>query len=58
MNRKRVKGSLCVLSIFLLYAVGKRYVFPTVERNIEETVIISDSTHTEPVIYNWEMQQI
>lgn len=50
MNRKRVKGSLCVLSIFLLYAVGKRYVFPTVERNIEETVIISDSTHTEPVI--------
>lgn len=50
MNRKRIIGCLCVLSMLLLYALGKRYVFPTVERNVEESAILPDSTHAEPVI--------
>lgn len=50
MNRKRVAGYLCVLSVLLLYGVGKRYVFPTVERNIEEIVILPDTAHAGPVI--------
>lgn len=50
MNRKRVAGCLCVLSVFLLYGVGKRYVFPTVERNIEEIVILPGTAHAGPVI--------
>lgn len=49
MNRKRVIECLCVLTMVLLYAVGKRYVFPTVERNIEEVVIL-ESTYARPAI--------
>lgn len=49
MKHKRL---ICFVFFFilLLYAVGKRYVFPTVERNMEETVISSDSGHPRPVI--------
>lgn len=50
MRRKRITGCLCVLSMLLLYALGKRYFFPTVERNIEEVEISADGTHAEPVI--------
>lgn len=50
MNHKRITGCVCVLSMLLLYAVGKRYVFPTVERKVEEVEILSDSAHAEPVI--------
>lgn len=49
MNRKRVvTGCFCILFILLLYAVGKRYVFPTVERNVEETVILPGHTRAKP----------
>lgn len=56
MNRKRVIGCLCILSMLLLYAVGKRYVFPTVERNIDETVILPKSTRVEPVIEIYQQE--
>lgn len=49
MKRKRFITSLCILTVILLYAVGKRYVFPTVERNIDE-VILPVQTHSKPVI--------
>lgn len=49
MKRKRLITSLCILTAILLYAAGKRYVFPTVERNMDE-VILPMRAHTEPVI--------
>lgn len=42
--------------MLLLYAVGKRYVFPTVERNIDETVILPKSTRVEPVIEIYQQE--
>lgn len=50
MNRKRVLGCFCVLPMILLYAVGKRYVFPNVEQQIEDVVISSDRTYIKPAI--------
>ena len=50
MNRKRAAGCFCILSLCLLYAVGKRYMFQTVERKVEEVAIVPDSTHAKPVI--------
>ncbi len=56
MKRKRITGCLCVLSMLLLYAVGKRYFFPTVERNIEEVEILPDRTQAEPVIEIYQQE--
>lgn len=56
MNRKRITGCFCVLSMLLLYAVGKRYFFPTVERNMEEVKTLSDSTHVQPVIEIYQQE--
>lgn len=49
-KRKRVTGCLCAALIVLLYATGKRYVFPTVERNAEEAAVVPEGVHTDPVI--------
>lgn len=50
MKRKRVIRCLGVLLMILLFAVGKRYVFPTVERNVDETLIVPERMHAAPVI--------
>lgn len=36
--------------MLILYALGKRYVFPTVEREAAEVNVVPENTHGEPVI--------
>lgn len=49
--RKWMTGSLCALLILLLYALGKRFVFPKVERNVTDVIpVLAQSLYTEPVI--------
>lgn len=44
-------GSFCVLLTLLLYALGKRFVFPKVERNVTDVVpILEQRSYTAPVI--------
>lgn len=47
MKRKRVIGCLCGLFIILLYAAGKRYVFPTVERNVDDRMLLQEGAHAD-----------
>lgn len=55
MRRKRITGILCVFSMLILYALGKRYVFPTVEKDVAgEVITLPEDTHPAPVI---EIQQ-
>lgn len=55
MRRKRITGILCVFSMLILYALGKRYVFPTVEKDVVgEVITLPEDTHPAPVI---EIQQ-
>lgn len=56
MNRKQVTECIYVLSMLLLYAAGKRYVFPTAERTIEEAAILPDSTHARPAIETYRRE--
>lgn len=51
MRHKRITGILCVFSMLVLYALGKRYVFPTVERDVVgEVVTLPGDSHPAPVI--------
>lgn len=52
MKRKRIAGCLFVLLMLLLYTAGKRYVFPKVERIVQDEKIVPEHIHirTEPVI--------
>lgn len=53
-HRRRLLFSLCVLLLLLLYALGKKYVFPKVERDVademSEGVAPSDETYFAPII--------
>lgn len=49
-RRRRIIGCLCGLFILLLYAAGKRYVFPKVERSVDDRMMLQEGAHAEPVI--------
>lgn len=51
MRHKLLVGSALILTACLLYAAGRRYVFPRVERNvIQQTLPFLEGGHREPVI--------
>lgn len=49
-RKMKILRILCVLSILILYFVGKRYLFQRVERNMEVPVLSENTPHPSPVI--------